>query len=212
MDRPRVLLADDHRMLREAFAQVLAARCDIVGAVGDGRALVAEATQVRPDIVVLDLAMPLLNGLEAARQLTRLVPEVRIIVLTVNEDPDVAAEAFRAGAASYLLKNSAASELLKAVEEVMQGRSYVTPLIAKGLVEALARPGETAQNKELTSPRQREVLQLLAEGHTMKQVARILNITPRTVAFHKYALMRQLGVKSTAELVQVAIKLGVIAP
>src|SRR5690242_12153793 len=126
MKRPRVLLADDHRLLREAFAQLLAADCDVVGAVADGRAVLAAAPELRPDVVVLDIAMPLLNGLDAARQLRRLMPDVKVIFLTVSEDPDLAAEAFRGGASGFLLKNSAASELLQAIQEVLRGRSYVT--------------------------------------------------------------------------------------
>jgi DNA-binding NarL/FixJ family response regulator len=210
MERPRVLLADDHRMLREAFAQLLEPCCEVVGAVADGRALLTAAAELKPDIVVVDIAMPLLNGLDAARQLKRSMPELKIIILTISEDPDLAAEAFRAGASSYLLKNSAASELLKAIDEAMRGQSYVTPLVAKGLFDALARAGDSTR-KDVTSPRQREVLQLLAEGHTMKQVARILKIKPRTVAFHKYGMMKQLGVKTTAELVQAAVRLGVVS-
>jgi DNA-binding NarL/FixJ family response regulator len=206
MKRPRVLLADDHRLLREAFAQLLAPDCDVVGVVADGRALLAAAPELRPDIVVLDIAMPLLNGLDAARQLKGEMPDVKVIFLTVNEDPDVAAEAFRAGASGYLLKNSAASELLQAVQEVSHGRSYVTPLATRGLVDNfLHRPESSSEPGEL-SPRRREVLQLLAEGHTMKEIARILEITPRTVAFHKYAMMEELGIKSSAELVQYAVK------
>jgi DNA-binding NarL/FixJ family response regulator len=210
MTRPRVLLADDHRMLREAFARLLEPSCEIVGSVADGRALLAAALALKPDVVIVDLAMPLLNGLEATRQLKQTIPQLKVIVLTINEDPDVAAEAFRAGACGYLLKNSAGSELLQAVEEAMRGHSYVTPLVAEGLMDALAHASASGK-KDVTSPRQREVLQLLAEGHTMKQAARILNIKPRTVAFHKYGMMRQLGVKSTAELVQAAIKMGVIS-
>jgi DNA-binding NarL/FixJ family response regulator len=210
MDRPRVLLADDHRMLREAFAQLLESSCEIVGAVGDGRALLTAAEELKPDIVVVDIGMPLLNGLDATRQLKRTMPDLKIIILTINEDPDLAAEAFRAGASSYLLKNSAASELLRAVDEAMRGRSYVTPLVAKGLVDALAHPAASTNKKDVTSARQREVLQLLAEGHTMKRIARILKIKPRTVAFHKYGMMKHLGVKTTAELVQVAVRLGVV--
>jgi DNA-binding NarL/FixJ family response regulator len=206
MKRPRVLLADDHRLLREAFAQLLVPSCDVVGAVADGRALLAAATELRPEIVVLDIAMPLLNGLDAARQLRREMPEVKVIFLTVNEDPDVAAEAFRAGASGYLLKNSAASELLQAIEEVSQGRSYVTPLATRGLVENFLHPPAPGKKLADLSPRRREVLQLLAEGHTMKEIARILKITPRTVAFHKYGMMEELGIKSSAELVQYAIK------
>jgi DNA-binding NarL/FixJ family response regulator len=206
MKRPRVLLADDHRLLREAFAQLLAPGCDVVGAVADGRALLAAARELLPDVVVLDIAMPLLNGLDAARQLRREMPEVEVIFLTVSEDPDVAAEAFRVGASGYLLKNSAASELVQAIQEVSQGRSYVTPLATRGLVENVLHPPGPGRKLAELSPRRREVLQLLAEGHTMKEVARILNITPRTVAFHKYGMMDELGIKSSAELVQYAVK------
>src|SRR5262245_3805627 len=134
MHRPRVLLADDHWLIREAIARRLESGCDVVGAVTDSRALLADAAEHRPDIVVLDIALPLLNGLDAARQLKRLMPDVKLIFLTVSEDPDLAAEAFRAGASGYLLKNSAASELLKSVQEVSRGRSYVTPLATQGLV------------------------------------------------------------------------------
>ena len=210
MKRPRIMLADDHRLLREAFARLLETDCDVVGSVADGRALLAAAADLQPDIVVLDVAMPLLNGLDAARQLKRDMPEVKVIFLTMSEDPDVAAEAFRVGASGYLLKNSAASELLQAVREVSRGRSYVTPLATRGLVDTLIHPAEPAAKPAELSPRQREVLQLLAEGHTMKETARLLKITPRTVAFHKYAMMELLGLRSSAELVQFAIKTHIV--
>ena len=206
MNRPRVLLADDHRLLREAFAHLLKSRCDVVGAVADGRALLAAAQELRPDVVVLDIAMPLLNGLDAASQLKQVMPELKVIFLTVSEDPDLASQAFQAGASGYLLKNSAASELLQAIQEVAQGRSYVTPLATRGLVANFVQQVNSTRKTGELSPRRREVLQLLAEGHTMKEIARILNITPRTVAFHKYAIMEDIGVKSSAELVQFAIK------
>ena len=206
MKRPRVLLADDHRLLREALAHLLEPSCEVVGAVGDGRALLEAAQELRPDIVVLDIAMPLLNGLDAARQLKALMPEVKLIFLTVSEDSDLAAEAFRAGASGYLLKNSAASELFKAIQDVSQGRSYVTPLAMRGLVGSLIREPGPARGAAQLSARQREVLQLLAEGRTMKEIGRILAITPRTVAFHKYSMMEELGIKTSAELVQFAIK------
>jgi DNA-binding NarL/FixJ family response regulator len=211
MTRPRVLLADDHRLLREAFAQLLQSHCDVVGVVGDGRSLLDAAADLRPDVIVVDIAMPLLNGLDAARQLLRQMPAVKVIFLTVSEDPDVAAEAFRAGASGYLLKNSAASELVQAIREVSEGRSYVTPLAARGL--AASSPHESGPEKrhgEL-SLRRREVLQLLAEGHTAKEVARILKITARTVAFHKYGMMRELGIRTAAELVQFAIKKHIVS-
>jgi DNA-binding NarL/FixJ family response regulator len=206
MIRPRVLLADDHRLLREAFARLLEADCDVVGAVADGRALLAAAPELRPDVVVIDVAMPLLNGLDATRQLKRLMPGVKVIFLTMSEDPDVAAEAFRVGASGYVLKNCAASELLQAIREVSRGRAYVTPLATGGLVGSLLLAKGHASKPSDLSPRQREVLQLLAEGHTMKEIARLLKITPRTVAFHKYSMMEQLGVASGAELVQFAVR------
>lgn len=209
--RPRVLLADDHRLLREAFVKLLEPDCDVVGAVADGRALLKAARELRPDIVVLDIAMPMLNGLDASRQLKRLMPAVKVIFLTVNEDPDIAAEAFRAGGSAFLLKNSAASELLQAIHDVIHERSYVTPLSTRGMVDNLLRqPGSAKGGREL-SPRQREVLQLLAEGRTMKEIAGILSITARTVAFHKYSMMGQLGIKSSAELVQFAIKKRIVS-
>ena len=211
MKRPRVLLADDHRLLREAFANLLAPECEVVAAVADGRALLEEAPELQPDVVVLDIAMPLLNGLDAARQLKQMMPEVKMVFLTVNEDPDLAAEAFRTGATGFVLKNSAASELLLAIQEAIQGRSYVTPQAARGLVDNLIQKPEAARTSAELSSRQREVLQLLAEGRTMKEVARILKITTRTVAFHKYKMMETLGIKSNAELVQFAIKRHLVA-
>jgi len=205
MNRPRVLLADDHTLLLGALEKLLAEDCDVVGQASDGRALVAAAEQLKPDIIVLDISMPLLNGLDAARQIKQKRREIKLIFLTMNEDADLAAEAFRAGASGYLLKRSAASELAVAIREVMQGRSYVTPMATEGLMDSLLQPADHKPAPELT-PRQREVLQLLAEGRSMKEVASVLNLTPRTVAFHKYRMMDELKVKSTAELVQYAIK------
>jgi DNA-binding NarL/FixJ family response regulator len=211
MKRPRVLLADDHRLLREAFARVLEPECDVVGAVGDGRAALSAARELRPDIVVLDIAMPLLNGLDAARELKRTMPDLKLIFLTMNEDADVAAESFRVGASGYLLKNSAASELLQAIREVSEGRSYITPLATRGLVENLLHEPEPAKPADKLSPRQREVLRLLADGFSMKEIGSQLNITPRTVAFHKYTLMQILGIHSNAELVQFAVKERIVS-
>ena len=205
MGKPRVLLADDHALILGAFEKLLAGECDIVGQVGDGRALVAAVEDLKPDVVVLDISMPLLNGLDAGRQIKQKSRSVKLVYLTMNEDPDLAAEAFRAGASGYLLKSSAASELTAAIREVAQGRTYITPLVAAGLVEALQHTSDRKPGHDLT-PRQREVLQLLAEGRSMKEVASLLSLTPRTVAFHKYQMMEQLKVKSTAELIQYAVK------
>jgi DNA-binding NarL/FixJ family response regulator len=205
MSRPRVILADDHALLLGAFEKLLAPEFDIVGLVSDGRALVAEAERLTPDVVVLDISMPELNGLEAGRQIKHRLPKVKLVFLTMNEDADVAAEAFRAGASGFLLKRSAASELAAAIHEVMLGRYYVTPLVTEDLVNAVLNPGRAIPADVLT-PRQREILQLLAEGRSMKEAAAVLKITPRTVAFHKYEMMERLKVKSTAELIQHAIK------
>ena len=201
---PRVLLADDHALLLGAFEKLLAGECEIVGQASDGRALVAAAEALKPDLIVLDIAMPLLNGLEAGRQIKRTLPDVKLVCLTMNEDPELAAEAFRSGASGYLLKRSAASELATAIREVMRGRSYVTPLMTGGLVDSLMQSKNTPDS-DLTA-RQREVLQLLAEGHSMKEIAGLLKLTPRTVAFHKYEMMKRLNVTSTAELIQYAVK------
>ena len=202
--RPRVLLADDHALLLGAFEKLLASECDVVGMVTDGRALVNEAIALKPDVVVLDVTMPRLNGLDAGRQVKAQLPRTKLVFVTMNEDPDLAAEAFRIGASAYLLKRSAASELLVAIREVMKGRSYVTPLVTSGLVGSLLDHGERPRH-ELT-PREREVLQLLAEGYSMKEAADMLNVTPRTIAFHKYKMMEQLGIRTTAELIQLAVK------
>jgi DNA-binding NarL/FixJ family response regulator len=204
MARPRVLLADDHQLLLGALEKLLAPECEIVGTASDGRSLVAEAQRLKPDVVVLDIAMPLLNGLDAGRQIKQLRADVKLIFVTMNEDSTLAVKAFRAGASAYLLKRSAAPELLLAVREVMAGRSYVTPLVAGGLVRSLIDAADRITPHELTA-RQREVLQLLVEGHSMKQVAALLNVTPRTVAFHKYRMMEQLNIRSNAELIQFAI-------
>ena len=205
MGRTRVLLADDHALLLGAFEKLLSGEFEIVGQAADGRALVAAAERLKPDVIVLDISMPLLNGLEAGRQIKQKQKDIKLVFVTMTEDADLASEAFRLGASGYLLKRSAASELTTAIREVMQGRSYITPLIANALIGTLLRPEAHAPGRDLT-PRQREVLQLLAEGHSMKEIANLLNISPRTVAFHKYEMMLQLNLETTAELVQYAVR------
>jgi len=207
MNRPRVLLADDHTLVLEAFSGLLADDCDIVGTVSNGQDLLTAAISLAPDVVVVDVTMPLLNGIDATRQLKRDHPEIRIIVLTMSEDRELAVDAFRAGASGYVLKRSAASELLTAITEVMKGRSYVTPLITEGLVGSML--GAAQPSLSLTD-RQREIVQLVAEGHSMREVASILNMAPHTVAFHKYRIMRQLHLKTTAELIQYAIRQRIV--
>ena len=207
MARPRILLADDHQMLLDAFKVMLEPEFDVVGTVNNGRALLEEFARLVPDVVVVDVAMPLLNGLEAGRQIKAQRRSVKLIFLTMNPDPDLAREALRLGASGYVLKLSAARELKQAIQEALSGRSYLTPLITKDVVGNLIdRP---ARMRELTG-RQREVLQLLAEGKSMKEAAAILDLTPRTVAFHKYRMMEQLHLKTTAELVKFAVRRGIV--
>jgi DNA-binding NarL/FixJ family response regulator len=206
MKRPRVILADDHTLLLEAFKKLLVDECEVVATVGDGRALVEAVARLNPDVVVVDIAMPLLNGIDAARQIKQAQSDVRIIFLTMNEDPDLAAAAFHAGASGYLLKRSAASELRTAIREVMKRRSYVTPLVTERLEKSMLQARDTRQGSDQLTARQREVVQLVAEGRPMKEVGQILNIATRTVAFHKYRVMEQLNIKTTAELIQFAIK------
>jgi DNA-binding NarL/FixJ family response regulator len=208
MTRPRILMADDHAMLLDAFRTLLQSEFDVVGAVTDGRRLLEEFSRLHPDVVLLDIAMPLLNGLDAGRQLKAQKKSVKLIYMTMNPDPDVAGEALRLGASGYVLKSSAFQELKQAIHEVLQGRSYITPLITREVVGSLI--GRQNSRHELTM-RQREVLQLLAEGRSMKEVGAILDLTPRTVAFHKYRMMEQLRLKTSAELVQFAVRQGVVA-
>jgi DNA-binding NarL/FixJ family response regulator len=210
MKLPRVLLADDHTILTEAFRKLLSSRCEVVGTVSNGRALVEAALTLKPDVIVADIGMPLMNGLEAARQLKYKIPAIKLVFVTMNEDPDIAAEAMRIGASGYLLKSSAASELFHAIQAALRAKTYVTPQIARGMREAFIRnPERKPHGKALTS-RQREVVQLLAEGRSMKEAADVLNVAPRTVAFHKYRIMEEWGLRTTADLVQFAIKSRII--
>ena len=211
MSKTRVLLADDHTIVAEGLRSLLEGEFEFVGTVGDGRALLDAAQKLKPDVIVADISMPLLNGLDAARQLKRDGATAKIIFLTMHAEAQLAAEAFRAGASGYLLKSSAGEELITAIHEVVKGRAYVTPLITRDVLSFLmdaARQTERAAVK--LTPRQREVLQLVAEGRTMKEVASILNISARTVESHKYEMMDALGVQTNAELVQYAIKIGLV--
>lgn len=212
MALPRVMLADDHTMLVEAFRKLLESQCEIVGTASDGRVLLETAPRLKPDVVIVDIAMPLMNGLEAGLRLKKLMPAVKLIFLTMNEDPDLAMEAMRCGASGYLLKSSAGSELTRAIQMSLKGKSYITPQIAGGMEKAfINNPRPKTGDKTLT-PRQREVVQLLAEGKSMKEVASVLNVTPRTVAFHKYRVMEELNIKTTAELIHFALKSRILVP
>jgi DNA-binding NarL/FixJ family response regulator len=202
--RTRVLIADDHSIVANGLRLVLEKSCDVIGIVQDGRQLLIEAPKLKPDVIVLDIGMPLLNGLDAAERIQPLLPGVKFVFLTMMDDPNLAAAALNLGAVGYVLKQSAVSELLTAVSEVLHGKSYVTPrLQAENWAVREARAQQLS--KDLT-PRQKEVLQLLAEGRRTKEIADILNISERTVMFHKYHIMQSFNLKSNADLVLLAIK------
>lgn len=209
--RPRVLLADDHILVAEACQKLLEPEFEVVGIVGDGRALLRANAALKPDVILVDVGMPELNGLDAGEQARQATPGVRLVYLTVNTAPELAAEAIRRGASGYLLKTSAASELALAIRESLQGRTYISPVITKTSVRKFLQHHQIDPGKEKLTTRQREVLQLLAEGRSMKEVASVLNVATRTVAFHKYRIMSLLDLKSNAELVQYAIRNSIIA-
>jgi DNA-binding NarL/FixJ family response regulator len=212
MDRPRLLIADDHILVAEAFKTLLEPEYQVVKLVADGRSLLIAAKELKPDIVLLDLNMPLLNGIDAGLELKRLLPKTKLIVLTMNEDGDIASKALRQWASGYLLKKSAGVELKKAISEVLRGRSYVTPSVAQKVMEEFIRDPNPnpAHVKELTQ-RQRQVLQLLAEGRSMKEAAAVLNVAVRTIAFHKYRIMEEFALKTNSDLVRFAMREHIIS-
>ena len=207
MRSERVVLADDHTLVLEAFCNLLSPDVDIVGTAADGRELIKIVRKLEPDIVVTDISMPNLNGVDACIKLLKLAPDTKIIFLTVLNDPEVVEQVIRAGAKGYLLKSSASSELLQAIKAVAAGGTYITPLVTESMIGSLMNGGKRNQAKDLTV-RQREILQLLAEGKTMNEAAGILCITPRTVAFHKYRIMETLGIENNADLIKFAMKAG----
>ena len=206
MSRARILLADDHAMLLDAFKALLDPEFEVVGTVTDGRALLAECSRLHPDVVLVDIAMPLLNGLDAGRQLLAERRGIKLIYLTMNPDPDLASEALRLGASGYVLKSSAGSELTQAIREVLRGRTYITPLITRDVVGSLIHKRPTP----VLTPRQREILQLVAEGFSAKEIADQLKVSHRTVEFHKAKVMEQLDLHTTTDLVKYAIAHGLI--
>ena len=212
MKRPRIVLADDHTLVLEGLHKLLEDECDIVDMVEDGRTLLKVAQQHNPDVVVLDISMPQLNGLDAARQLHKLLPTCKIIFLTMHADPTYAKEAFQSGASGYLLKRSAASELVLAIHAVLKDQCYVTPEITKDVLLPLFTESEQSLNVESPlTKRQREVLQLVAEGKSVKDIASSLNISSKTVEYHKTKLMRELDLYSTVELTKYAVAKGLVS-
>jgi DNA-binding NarL/FixJ family response regulator len=211
MTRVRILLADDHTLVCSAFAKLLEPRYEVVGSVGDGRALLEAAAEFKPDVVLLDITMPLLNGLDAGRELKKMMPNVKLIYLTMNTNSAFAGEALRAGASAYVLKNSKSSELLRAIDDALRGISFVSPQIRRAMEETFIRDSKAVGRPEHLTDRQTEVLQMLAEGRTMQEIADILQITHRTVRFHKCQMMEALRITTNAELVHYAMKHGMIS-
>jgi DNA-binding NarL/FixJ family response regulator len=211
MKRIRIVLADDHVLVLDALRRMLEPEFEVLGTFKDGLALVAAAPKLNPDLIVLDIHMPLMNGLCAGQRLKQIMPGVKLIYLTMSLDADLTAEAFRIGASGYVLKSSASAELVRAINDVSHGRSYITPLMTKGRFGTLFQNVKPRKDHEKLTLRQKEVLQLLAEGRSMKEVAFVLNVSPRTIAFHKYTMMEHLRVKTSAELIQFAVKSSLVA-
>jgi DNA-binding NarL/FixJ family response regulator len=210
--RARILIVDDHNLVAELCKRLLETEFDVVGAVSDGRAMLRSAVELKPDVIVLDIAMPILNGLDAGRQVKEMLPAVKLVYLTMNTDIDVAAEAFERGASGYLLKTCAAAEMLAAVREALRGKSYISLGLSREAIDCLRwQNKKMVKEDERLTDRQREVLQLLAEGKVMKEVGAILHMTPRTVAYHKYRMMEALGTKCSTELVKYAVRNHLVA-
>lgn len=210
--RPRILIADDHTLVAELCRKLLETEFDVVGTVNNGRALVRTAFDLKPDVIVVDIAMPVLNGLDGGQQVKEMLPAVKLLFLTMNGDPELAAEAFRRGASGYLLKTCAASELVIAVRDVLRGKLYMSRTLPKDTINYMRRQERKMVDEDARlTERQREVLQLLAEGKVMKEIGGMLNMTTRTVAFHKYRIMEVLGAKSNAELVRYAVRKHLVA-
>lgn len=211
MKRPRVILADDHTLILDALKSLLEPEFEVVGIFADGRALMEGAAALNPNVIVLDIGMPMMNGLNAGQRLKQEMPLVKLVYLTMNHDADMAGEAFRLGASAYLLKNSAAAELQNAIREVVRGGYYVTPLMTKGMDGSFIQNFKRRKSTNPLTLRQKEVLQLLAEGRSMKEVAFVLKVSPRTVAFHKYTMMEHLQIRSSAELIEYAMRSAIVA-
>ena len=211
MSKPRILLADDHLLVLEGFRRILEGQYELVGAVENGRALLESAKALQPDIAILDVSMPLLNGIDAATQLKKICPNTKIIIVTMHADTDYVRSAFEAGASAYVLKRSAVDELEQAIQAVLAGRSYLTSLVTKDMIDAfLYKPSDIPTKTRTLTTRQREVLQLLAEGRTAKEIATLLDISSRTVEFHKSQILEQLNLQTTADLIKYALTHGIV--
>jgi DNA-binding NarL/FixJ family response regulator len=212
MTRARVLLADDHRMVTEGLKNLLADDFELVGAVEDGRALLAAAKKLRPDVIVADISMPQLNGIEALQQLKKHNPSTKVVFLTMHQDRAYARRALQAGAAGFVVKHSASDELVMAIHAALKGQTFITPALAGDVLNDMQHGAKADEStKSSITPRQREILQLLAEGKSAKEIGEILSISARTVEFHKYQMMELHGLHSSAELIHFAIKRGVVS-
>ncbi len=211
MKSPRVILADDHPLIMDAVRNLLEPEFEIVGMFTDGQSLIEAAPTLNPNVIVLDIGMPNVNGLSAGERLKKLMPRVKLVYLTQNQDQDIAKEAFRIGASAYIVKTSAASDLVGAIREALRGGFYVSPVVTKGIVGPIMYTLKKGKSKNRLTLRQKEVLQLLAEGHSMKGAAFILNVSHRTVAYHKYTMMDHLSIRSSAELIEYAMKRSLVA-
>jgi len=212
MHRSRILIADDHNLVAELCKKLLEPEFEVVGTVSNGQELMRAATALKPDVIIVDIGMPVLNGLDAAEHIKHELPAIKVVFLTMNNDAEVAAEAFRRGALGYLVKTCATSEVVTCVREVLRGKTFLSPRISRDAVDFLRRQRKRlVEEEQRLTGRQREVLQLLAEGNVMKEVGGILHMTTRTVAFHKYRIMEVLGARSSADLVKYAVKNHIIA-
>jgi DNA-binding NarL/FixJ family response regulator len=211
--RARVLLADDHPLILQGLQSLLEAECEVVGVVSDGRSLVDACSRLTPEVIVLDISLPLLNGIDAARQIKKDQPETKIVFLTMHANPEYLREALAVGASGYVLKTSASAELPGAIQDALRNRLHVTPGFGEEVVEQFERqPRSSIRSQSVLTARQREILQLVAEGRTAKEIANILNVSLQTVAFHKYQMMNKLGIRTTAELTKYAIQQGLVVP
>jgi len=210
--RPRILIADDHTFVAQSVERLLETVFDVVGIVKDGRAMIRAAADLKPDLILIDVGMPVMNGLDAGRRVKEISPAIKLVYLTMNPDPELAVEAFRRGASGYLLKTAAASELVTVIRQVLRGESYVSPILKDdaNLLRWQQRPMVVDEGERLTA-RQREVLQLLAKGKRMKEIGILLKMSTRTVAFHKYRMMAALGIDSNAELLRYALRNDIVA-
>jgi DNA-binding NarL/FixJ family response regulator len=210
VSKPRLLIAEDHKLVLEGYQRILDPEFDLIGTAEDGQTLVELALRLQPDAVLIDISMPTMNGLDAARQVRKDVPKAKLIFVTMHSDRVYVEEALRIGASAYVLKRSAVSELAEAIRQALNGKIYVTPLVGEVNASGSIPGKETDRFASLLSSRERQVLQLVAEGRAGKEIAHVLSISPKTVEFHKRSIMRKVGLHTTAELARYAVRQGLL--